>query len=69
MELVNSAAERVTRERERLGLTQAQMAQALGVHARTVARWEAGEFAPHKIYLIRMAEMRREEQSEKMVTE
>lgn len=59
MELVASAA-RVQKERLRLGLTQAQLAERLGVHERTIARWELGLFSPHPIYLRRMSEMQPE---------
>lgn len=69
MGLVNSAAERVTRERERLGLTQAQLAKVLGVHVRTIMRWEMGAFKPHEVYLTRMAKMQPSSAHEKMVTD
>jgi len=68
MGLVNSAA-RVQKERLRLGLTHAQLAQALGVHPRTVERWELGEFKPHEVYLSRMRKMQPQPQHEKMVTD
>ena len=32
--------------RDQLGLTRAQLARALGVHERTIIRWEAGESMP-----------------------
>lgn len=69
MELVTTAADQVQRERQRLGMTHAQLAQALGVHARTVERWELGEFKPHEVYLTRMRKMQPELQHEKMVTD
>ena len=65
MGLVASAT-LVQRERTRLGLTQAQLAERLGVHERTVARWELGLFKPHPIWLMRLSNM---QPDEKMVTE
>src|SRR5262245_53494091 len=37
--------------RERLGLTQGELARELKVTDRTIARWEAGRTTPHPIYL------------------
>ena len=46
-------------ERERLGLTQAVLAERLGVTARTIQRWEAGYPIPTAITLaIRQLERR-----------
>lgn len=39
-------ANEVRQVREALGLTQAQFAQLLGVHALTVSKWERGVLAP-----------------------
>jgi DNA-binding transcriptional regulator YiaG len=69
MELVKPAALQVQRERERLSLTPQQLASALGVHERTIMRWEAGEFAPHPVYLERMSKMQLQPQQEKVVSE
>ena len=38
--------EEVKRIRQELGITQAQLAQLLGVHALTVSKWERGVGAP-----------------------
>lgn len=35
----------LTAERERMGLTQARLAELLGIHARTVSSWEQGRQA------------------------
>ena len=43
--------------RTRLGLTRGALALALDVHARTIARWEAGTSTVHYIYLERMRSM------------
>lgn len=36
----------ITRRRTALGLTQAKLAEAIGVHAITVNRWEVGKAEP-----------------------
>jgi len=36
--------------RESLGLTQEQVAKKLGAGRATIARWEAGETKPHRLY-------------------
>ena len=38
--------ERIAQMRDRLGLSRAEFARLLGVDARTVYRWEAGESSP-----------------------
>lgn len=43
--------ERLKLERERLGLTQPQMAQLLGVGKTTIIRWEQGASAPDAVQL------------------
>ncbi|MBO9538745.1 helix-turn-helix transcriptional regulator [Herbaspirillum sp.] len=43
--------ERLKQERERLGLTQPQMAEMLGVGKTTIIRWEQGASAPDAIQL------------------
>ena len=40
--------------RERLGLTQAQLAQRLRVSSRTISRWECGVSHVHYVYRDRM---------------
>jgi DNA-binding transcriptional regulator YiaG len=39
-------AERIAELRERLGLTQAEMAEELGVRQQTVSEWETGRYEP-----------------------
>jgi transcriptional regulator with XRE-family HTH domain len=41
----------IKRERENLGLSQAQLAQLVGVAENTVWRWEAGRRIPHPVVL------------------
>lgn len=43
--------------RERLGLTQAQLALKLDVNRVTVARWESGERRPQLKYMRRLAQL------------
>jgi len=69
MELVTSTADQVRAQRERLGLTQTQLAERLGVHTRTITRWELGLFAPHPIWLIRLSNMQPDVKDAKMVTD
>ena len=38
--------------RKRLGMSQSQLAEALGVTVTTISRWERGERAPHMPGLI-----------------
>lgn len=45
----------IKRVRRELGWTQAELADALGVAANTVARWERGELAPRAPDLVRLA--------------
>ncbi len=45
--------------RERLGLTQAQFAEALDVSPSTIIRWEQGQSKPTQIARARMDEMAR----------
>lgn len=49
-------AERVRTERERAGLTQAQLAEAAGVTDETVSRIERGRFEPSVSTLIELSE-------------
>jgi putative transcriptional regulator len=48
----------MVRLRQRLGLTQPQLAQLLGVHAMTVSKWERGDptTAPSPYHLALIAE-------------
>jgi DNA-binding transcriptional regulator YiaG len=39
-------AERIAALRASLGLTQAEMASALGVRQQTISEWETGRYAP-----------------------
>ncbi len=41
-----SLAERLTASRRKLALSQAELAESLGVHRRTVVRWETGSTRP-----------------------
>ena len=43
---VTSIAANITKRREQLGLTQAQLADLLGVSAATISRWESGASSP-----------------------
>lgn len=43
--------ERARLIREAAGVTQTQLAQSLGVHRMTIARWESGEHRPRGLYL------------------
>ena len=43
---LKSPADMIRGMRRELGLTQAQLAGALGVHPNTLARWERGEITP-----------------------
>jgi DNA-binding transcriptional regulator YiaG len=40
------SAESITELRARLGLTQAEMADALGVRQQTISEWETGRYQP-----------------------
>lgn len=42
----NWSAESITELRARLGLTQAEMAGALGVRQQTISEWETGRYQP-----------------------
>jgi len=57
LEVLDRPADLVRSHRERLGLTQQELARALGLNPRTIDRWERGEFAPHWIWLARLEEM------------
>jgi DNA-binding XRE family transcriptional regulator len=57
VEVLDRPADLVRTHRERLGLTQQELARALGLNPRTIDRWERGEFAPHWIWLARLEEM------------
>lgn len=46
--LASMTAAAIKRLRERLGLTQAQMADRIGVNQSTVHRWEEGILPPNK---------------------
>lgn len=40
------SSESIARLRARLGLTQAEMARALGVRQQTISEWETGRYEP-----------------------
>jgi hypothetical protein len=56
-----AAATILQSECERLGVTPRQLAQALGLHERTIARWLMGTFQPHPVWLSRIASMKKED--------
>jgi transcriptional regulator with XRE-family HTH domain len=41
--------------RERLGLTQVELGQVLGVHSNTIAKWERGEQPIRHVEVVRLA--------------
>ena len=43
-------------ERVRLGLSQEEVADELGVHVNTLRQWESGESIPGSLNLIKMAD-------------
>ena len=53
----SAAGPRVRRVRKRLGLTQGQFAERLGVTLLTVHRWEAGKSRPQRLALRRLREL------------
>jgi repressor LexA len=55
------SGDELKRRREQLGMTQEQLAQALGVAPNTVARWERGErsIPPHLALALETIERRR----------
>lgn len=50
--------------REALGLTQEQLAQAIGVSFTTVSRWERAHVKPSPLAMKKLTEMRKEWESE-----
>ena len=52
---MEEAVEVFKKSRERLGLTQAQLADQLGVKENTVYRWEAGKLPISKTTMMAMA--------------
>ena len=56
-----SSARRIKTIRKKLGMSQAQLANALSVNTNTVSRWERGDLIPPKLaelaakYLLEMA--------------
>jgi len=62
----------VARARVALGYTQAQFADALGVHVTTVSGWEAGRFemrAPTRLYIETLLRDAGHDPSEFLATE
>lgn len=45
--------------REALGLTQKELAEAVGVDKMTVSRWERGEFGPRRGALVQLERLRK----------
>lgn len=45
----------IAEQRKRLGITQAQLAEALNIDRTTVSKWEAGASAPRAKLLPRLA--------------
>ena len=56
--------ERVKRLRERLGLSQPELAQRLGVSTASVHRWETGKKGPIKPYLEKIEALERRAERE-----
>ena len=52
--------ERVKRLRQRLGLSQQQLAERLGVTLGSISRWELGKSGPIKPYLERLEALERQ---------
>ena len=50
-------ADKVIRLRERLNLTQAELAKMLGVAELTVCRWEVGHFKPTRLNMLKISKM------------
>jgi len=50
---------RITQRRIRLGLTQRDFAELVGVTAAAVSLWESGHVAPRKDRLVKIAEVLR----------
>jgi len=50
-------AKNIARRRRQLGLTQAQLAERLGIETETLSRFERGKHAPTLRNLIRLAEL------------
>ena len=57
MALPTTLGERVRHARERAGLDQAALATAVGVHAKTVSKWENGHQAPTDEMLAALAKV------------
>ncbi len=56
-------AEKIRRLRKDLGLTQEQLAHAIGVTLQTVNRWENGHTKPHRTFVRVMEQMGKEQES------
>ena len=52
--------ERVKRLRQRLGLSQQQLAERLGVTLGSISRWELGKSGPIKPYLEKLEALERQ---------
>ncbi len=50
--LVKGNPKKIHRIRKRLGLSQAELGELLGVAGNTVARWERGELVPPKVAVL-----------------
>jgi type I restriction enzyme M protein len=51
-------AKQIAAMRKALGLTQEQLAEMLGTHRETVARWETGASKPHRLYLVELNKLK-----------
>jgi transcriptional regulator with XRE-family HTH domain len=49
---MSNTANSIRLARKKLGITQAELANDLGVASNTVARWERGELTPRPIVLV-----------------
>ncbi|HEX2188979.1 MAG TPA: helix-turn-helix transcriptional regulator [Longimicrobiaceae bacterium] len=56
VETRRSVGFRLRRVRERLGWDRTELADKLGVHPGSIARWETGGSVPHRYHLERIAE-------------
>jgi len=54
---MSTEADKVIRLRERLNLTQAELAKMLGVAELTVCRWEVGHFKPTRLNMLKISKM------------
>lgn len=56
--------EQVQAARQRLGLTQEELAHKIGVTVSTVNRWECGRSVPHRVFARLIEQMASDDRSE-----